>query len=294
MLIPAGETPAAARLNSITINQQNIYMKHLLICLAVIAPAIANAQLADSSKRVVKMEGTVNFRDIGGYATKDGHTVRWGKLYRSADISKLTARDVQVMEGKHIHTVIDFRGVKEAEAAPDKLPVQTDYTLCPAGSDSLPDTRQMIASIKEGNFLLKFYSSTQYFGPRYKPFFQKLLVLPDDQSLMYHCTGGRDRTGMATALLLYVLGVPQSTIEADFVASNVYLEPINNRMFQGLAQGSGMDINDVKKAFELKPELLHTMFSSITEKYGSVESFFQTELGVGPAEIQQLKKKYLL
>ncbi|MFT3827460.1 MAG: tyrosine-protein phosphatase [Chitinophagaceae bacterium] len=269
-------------------------MKHFLISIAVITPAIACAQLADSSKRVVKMEGTVNFRDIGGYATKDGHSVKWGKIYRSADISKLTARDIQVMEGKNIHTVIDFRGVKEAEAAPDKLPAQTEYTLCPAGSDSLPDAKQMIAYLKDGSFLQKFYSSTQYFGPRYKPFFQKLLILPDNQSLIYHCTGGRDRTGMATALLLYILGVPQSTIEADFVASNVYLEPMNNRMFQGLAQSSGMDLNTIKSAFELKPELIQTMFSSITAKYGSVESFFQTELGIGQAEIQTLKKKFLL
>lgn len=267
-------------------------MKRIMLVLAMAIPGATFAQLADSAQRVVRMQGTVNFRDVGGYKTNDGKKVAWGKVFRSADVSHLTDQDLRVLEQKHIHTVIDFRGVKEAAAAPDHLLPETDYLLCPAGSDSLPGVAQMAEVIKKGDFLEKFYGNTQYLGDRYKPLFQKLLVLPANESIMYHCTGGRDRTGMATALFLYALGVPQQTIEADFTASNVYLLPMNKRMFQGLQQNTGLDEETIRKALELKPELLHSFFSAIKGKYGTVENFFEKELGIGEKERAILKEKY--
>jgi protein-tyrosine phosphatase len=269
-------------------------MKKLVLACALMAPCISFAQLADSSKRVVKMNGTVNFRDAGGYTTKDGKKVAWGKVYRSADVSRLTEQDLATLETRHIHTVIDFRGIKESQAAPDHLLPGTKYTLSPAGSDSLPGGAQIIQLIKEGGFLDKFYSNTQYLGERYRPLFKQLLELPAGDALMYHCTGGRDRTGMATALFLYALGVPQATIEADYVASNVYLEPMNARMFKGLTTGTGLDEETVRKAMELRPEYLRGMFAAIVTNYGSVETFFEKELGMGPEQLKQLKKKYTI
>jgi len=273
------------------LNQQQL-MKQLLILLACALPAAAQAQLIDSNQRVVRMQGAVNFRDVGGYKTSDGRSVKWGRVFRSADISHLTDQDMQVMENKHIHTVIDFRGVKESQQAPDHLLPNTDYTLSPAGSDSLPGTAQMAAMVKQGGFLEKFYSNTQYFGDRYRPLFQKLVVLPEDQSLLYHCTGGRDRTGMATALFLYILGVPQQKIEEDFVASNVYLAPMNARMFQSMTAATGMSEAEISKAMALRPELIRVFFKSIKDKYGSIEAFMQQEMGIGPKEIAILKQKY--
>lgn len=269
-------------------------MKKIFIAIAMLCPFIAGAQLTDSAKRLVRMEGALNFRDIGGYHTTDGREVKWGMIFRSADVSKLTEHDLRTLEQKRIHTVIDFRGKKEAAAAPDHILPNTDYTLCPAGSDSLPGIKEIAAKLKQDSFLTAFYSSTQYFGDRYRPMFQKLLNLPKDEAIMYHCTGGRDRTGMATALILYVLGVPNEVIEADFVASNVYLAPMQGRMYQGIADASQMDVEQVKKAMALRPELLQTMFQAITLKYGSVDSFLQKELGVGEKEKQTLRKKYTI
>ncbi|MEZ2440927.1 tyrosine-protein phosphatase [Chitinophaga sp. RCC_12] len=269
-------------------------MKRIMLVLAIALPMATFAQLADSAQRVVRMQGAVNFRDVGGYKTTDGKEVVWGKVFRSADVSHLTDQDLTVLEQKHIHTVIDFRGIKEAAAAPDHLLPKTDYLLCPAGSDSLPGAAQMGEIIKKGNFLEKFYGNTQYLGDRYKPLFQKLLVLPANESIMYHCTGGRDRTGMATALFLYALGVPQQTIEADFTASNVYLLPMNKRMFQGMQKSTGMDEETIRKALELKPELLHSLFNAIKGKYGTVENFFEKELGIGEKERAILKEKYTI
>lgn len=269
-------------------------MKKVIITIAAIIPFIAQAQLVDSNARLVHVQGAINFRDVGGYKTKDGKEVKWGMVYRSADVSKLTDADLDTLDARGIHTVVDFRGVKESQAAPDRLLPNTDYTLCPAGSDSLPGMKDIMSQMKNGNFLVDFYSSTQYFGDRYRSLFVKLLTLPEGEALMYHCTGGRDRTGMATALFLYVLGVPRETIEKDFVASNVYLAPMNNGMYAQIAkQYPEVDVEAFKKAMMLRPELIKAMFDSIEQKYGSVEVFFEKELGLGSKEIELLRKKYV-
>ncbi|WP_143305424.1 tyrosine-protein phosphatase [Chitinophaga vietnamensis] len=267
-------------------------MKKISCALLLLMPAMAFAQLADSSVRLVRMQGAVNFRDAGGYKTSSGKTVITGKVFRSAEVSHLTDQDLRTLEEKHIHTVFDFRGTKEAAAAPDRLLPDTKYTLCPAGSDSLPNPVQIAVAIKSGNFLEKFYGNVTPLAERYKPLFQQLLVLPDNESVMYHCTGGRDRTGMASALFLYALQVPQDVIEADFTASNVYLQPINARMFKGLQQLTGMTEAEVQDAMALKPAYLRIMFDNLAKSYGSVENFFQQGLGIGPDEMKTLRAKY--
>jgi protein-tyrosine phosphatase len=119
-------------------------------------------------------------------------------------------------------------------------------------------------------------------------------TLPDTSALLYHCTGGRDRTGMATALFLYALNVPQQIIEADFVASNVYLAPMHEKMYKGMSQMMQVDSSAVRKAMELRPELLQIFFGAITRKYGSIEKFMELELGLGKKELAELRRKYTI
>lgn len=271
-------------------------MKYTLIIAGLLLPALSFAQLADSTKRLVHLKGALNFRDIGGYRTADGKTVRWNKVFRSASINKLSDGDMDTLKAKHIYTVVDLRGKKESAAAPDRLLEGTDYTLSPAGSDSLPSNQQMIALIKSGNFLEDFYSKDgiQYFGERYRPVFQKLLGLNEDGALLYHCTGGRDRTGMATALFLHILGVPQEIIEQDFTASNVYLEPMMGSTYGPISKATGMTDREIRRKMELRPELIQIFFRTITEKYGSIENFMEKEMGIGKKEIKALKSKYTI
>lgn len=241
------------------------------------------------------LEGGLNFRDIGGYSTKDGKKVVTGKIFRSADISKLTDKDMEILAANHIYTVIDFRGTKEAAKAPDRQLPGTDYTLCPAGSDNIPDMKQMAELIKDSDFLLTMYSnaSVKYYAERYKPMFDKLINLPEENAgLLYHCTGGRDRTGMATALILYILDVPMETIEADFTASNIYLKKTDKSAYEPMVQMTGLTIDEIEKRMELRPELIRSFFKALTDEYGSVDNFLAQELGVGETQKSLLKAKY--
>ncbi|WP_294220200.1 tyrosine-protein phosphatase, partial [uncultured Chryseobacterium sp.] len=155
----------------------------------------------------------------------------------------------------------------------------------------------MVKMLKDKNFLFDMYGEggLPYFGERYRPLFVQLLTLKPGEALLFHCTGGRDRTGMAAALFLEVLGVPQDVIESDYLASNFYLakNPIMNSMYKGLSGMSGLSENSIRQQMELRPELIRNFFNAINQKYGSIENFFQVEMGIGPREIAILKQKYL-
>src|SRR6202000_3419898 len=100
--------------------------KITLLLIALFAASATFAQVADSAQRHVVLKGATNFRDLGGYETADGPHVKWGELYSSADISKLTDSDVAVLKAKNITCDVDLRGHQEAAAAPDRINPGTD------------------------------------------------------------------------------------------------------------------------------------------------------------------------
>ncbi|MEI5985233.1 MULTISPECIES: tyrosine-protein phosphatase [Sphingobacterium] len=270
-------------------------IKTFICATAALLPSLTFAQLADSTKRLAPVEGAMNFRDIGGYKTMDGKEVVWGKIFRSDAINKLTEKDVSWMDKQGLHTVIDLRGEAEAKTAPDRLANGTDYTLSPAGSDKLPTANDMADMFKKKDYLLNFYAEgIDYYGKKYRPVFVKLLALEADGAMMYHCTGGRDRTGMQTALILHVLGVPYETIEADYLASNIYLARRPNGGFdkQKIAKALGMTEKEIDEKLALTPQTLASFFNAIKKKYGTVENFLQEEMSIGPKEIAHLRAKY--
>jgi protein-tyrosine phosphatase len=269
-------------------------MKYILIIL--LFPLGVTAQITDSAKRCVKLQGTINMRDLGGYATTDGKTVKWGRVYRSADISKLTDADLDTFRQRKIDYIVDLRGTKESQVAPDKTNANTDYILCPAGSDqNLNDWMIKLVSLQSGgdSMMIVYYSNTTYLADRYKPFFDKLLALPDDQALLFHCTAGKDRTGIGAALLLYALGVPYETIMKDYTASNEYRKESNETMVEQMVQYKHINKQVAEDVVSVKPEYLNATFAAIRKQYGSIDNFLQGPLGLDENKLALLKSKFL-
>ena len=271
--------------------------KYILFALVTLITGNTFAQIADSTKRHVVLQGAANFRDLGGYKTTDGHTVKWGKVYRSADISKLTPADLEKLKQLNISYDVDLRGHQESAQAPDKLNPGMDYVLCPAGSDSLGTMMQGLIHAKgkqsaDSLFIADFYGKTTYLADRYKPFFGKLLALPADQSLVFHCTAGKDRTGIGAALLLYSLGVPYATIIDDYTATNYYRKGENERSIKGMA-GMHIDKDVATEMMLAKKEYLDATFAAIVKQYGSVDNFLKTQIGLDDQKIAQLKVEFL-
>ncbi len=227
----------------------------------------------------------------------DGHHVKWGKVYRSADISKLTDADLAELKKRKITYDVDLRGQQESRQAPDRLNPNTNYSLCPAGSDSLNNWMKIIASLKgkeAGDSTMNiFYSNTTYLADRYKPFFNKLLSLPADQSLLFHCTAGKDRTGIGAALLLYSLGVPYSTIVADYTATNYYRMNENKKAEDAMVNAMHIDKDVATEMMQAKKEYLDATFSAINRQFGSVDNFLRVQIDLDNQKVKQLKAKFL-
>jgi len=273
-------------------------MKRLILLFLLLSFMVElKAQVTDSAKRKVPVKGAVNFRDIGGYTTKDGHHVRWAKLYRSADLSKLTDSDLGLLSNLKIAYDIDLRGTQESQKAPDRMVPNMHYQLCPAGSENLDGMMRGIAMLKNpkqaDSLMVAFYANTAPLKGRYQPLFNSLLDLPQEESLLFHCSAGKDRTGMGTALILYALGVPYHTIMEDFLASNYYRKAENEKMMKMMVGTYHLNAEVARSMMGVKKEYLDATFASIKKQYGSVDAFLKNEIGLDDAKMKTLKEKFL-
>lgn len=266
-------------------------MKKLLFLVAMGIATISKAQIADSLQRKVNLQGTVNFRDLGGYSTKDGQKVKWGQVYRSSDISRLTDQDLQKLQALKIALVCDLRGPSEIKTSPDRIPAGATYLNLPAGSETLPSSSSY-ATMNTDSLIMSIYSTTSFLKAKYKPMFEQLLALPADKSMVFHCTAGKDRTGIGAALFLAALGVDRSTIIADYEATNYYWKSTQEKMTAMMVK-SGMSESKAKALLGAKRIYIETFLNTIDRKFGSMELFFDSEMGINANQLAKLKSRYL-
>ncbi|MES2730990.1 MAG: tyrosine-protein phosphatase [Bacteroidota bacterium] len=250
--------------------------------------------LVYSSRRAVVLEGTSNFRDLGGYPTKDKHHVKWGHIYRSADISKLTDQDLQALSSLHIATVCDLRGPDEVKNSPDRLPTGAKWVNLPAGSENLKLSQMnsmMRTASNRDSMMTATYAKTDHLKAKYKPMFDELLALDGEKALLFHCTAGKDRTGIGAALVLSALGVDRSMVIADYEATNEYWKRDREARAQQMIQ-QGMDEKTVRSMMSANPAYLEMTFKTIEQKYGSMDKFLQTEMELTPKKLAKLRAQY--
>jgi protein-tyrosine phosphatase len=274
-------------------------MKNLAFTLLWL-PAAAFAQNAQLSapadtlvynaRRAVVMEGSSNFRDLGGYPAA-GKTVKWGHIYRSADISKLTDADLKTMTDRHIAVDCDLRGPDEVAKKPDRLPTGVTYVNLPAGSENVRVDANY-ATMNRDSMMIATYGRTDHLKAKYKPMFDQLLALNNDQAMLFHCTAGKDRTGIGAALVLSALGVDKTTVLKDYAATDVYWKQGREQVARMMAQG-GTDAAQMAKMLAANPAYLENTFQAINLKYGSMDNFLKTEMELTPEELATLRTKFL-
>lgn len=241
--------------------------------------------------RVVALEGASNFRDLGGYHTAAGQVVRRGKVYRSAAMAALTDRDVESLGALGIRTICDFRGHEESKAAPTRLPAEN-----PPRVDALPihvagDLRAMLSDGRStGADMRRALSDTYRIFVRdhvkaYRALFDRLVDGPD-YPLVFHCSAGKDRTGLAAALILSALGVPRDTIREDYLLTNTHW----NANVPYAAQMPA-DVRDA--LLGAHPEYLDAAFDEISLRHGSVEQYLAGALGLTPRRADRLREHLL-
>ncbi|UCF91013.1 MAG: tyrosine-protein phosphatase [Desulfobacterales bacterium] len=253
-----------------------------------------------SASRRVPLEGVANFRDLGGYETSKGRRVRWGQVFRSGHLAKLTAQDKLLLRRMGIQLVCDFRTPEEIKAQPDWLPDDgaLQYLHLPIVHGELDPAVAMermqkgdISWLTEDFMVKRYIEKIDRFPHVWGQIFERLAD-PQSRPLVFHCTAGKDRAGACAALILLALDVPAATVIHDHGLSNVYnahvLKMINTRV-----RAMGIDPAEVRAYFTAPRGAIAALVDHITATYGSAAAYLQTKAGLGPEKIALLKQQLL-
>lgn len=253
-----------------------------------------------TAERRVAMEGAVNFRDIGGYFTGDGRRVKWGRVYRADGLARLTSRDHELFKHMGISRVFDFRTEAEVGHAPNLLPddVDIDYINLPVMHGEF-DFVSAMQRIREGDadwltpdFMLKGYiGNLENFAGVWGRVIGELAD-PDCNPMVFHCTGGKDRTGTCAALILLMLGVPEQTVIADHQLSNVYIAELMPRISKLIAS-YGVDPDMINPYLAAPRECILAVLDYINDQYGSAEAYLSEKAGVSRRQQEMIRQNLL-
>jgi len=249
--------------------------------------------------RLLPMDGAHNTRELGGYKTTDGKSVKWGMLYRSDKLSDISDTDQAYLQDLGIKKIIDFRSKEEKEEDPDIIPKGIDYIEMPISVDGA--MRSKIEAVLKGetnkdvkSFLI---DANKEFVSNYTDVYEDFLrnLINDDGPTLFHCTAGKDRAGFAAAITLIALGVSKEDVINDYMKTNQFTK---ERIEEIIGQIELMtlyqtDAEILRPLLGVEREYIETAFQTAEEKYGSLENFIRDGLNISDEEIQKLRNKFI-
>lgn len=260
------------------------------------------------AERKLPFDGAHNFRDLGGYATRDGRHVRWGKVFRADHLAELTDADLGYMEQLGIRLVCDFRGKEEVAEKPNRLPstnppIQINPDIL--GTAMMPGEIQ--AAIMNGNPDGLDFSQLLIDGNRsmvtksleqYRELFRRLSS-EETVPLLFHCTAGKDRTGVGAALILLALGVPEETVMWDYLLTEFYTKDRVEQMIANTRASTpefakaNIDFEAVRPIMSVRREFLQAAFDGIHEEYGNVDRYMEEAMQLSKTMRESLCERLL-
>jgi protein-tyrosine phosphatase len=257
------------------------------------------------TSRIIPLTGGRNFRDLGGYATSDGRRVRWRRLFRSGVMSYLTDEDHAHLRPLGIRTICDLRTLRERQREPirwhaDPVDIMSwDYDNREVSLRAYLAGAALSPPVARGIMRTLYRRMPTVFRDQYTALFEKLAA--DDAPLVFNCSAGKDRTGMAAALVLSSLGVPRAEIMADYVLTDSAVD-LERELFSGRCREVGLDdhsylesVDPAARAPLLRalPEYLDAGLAQIETDHGSIENFVRGALGIQEEKLQRLRARLL-
>jgi protein-tyrosine phosphatase len=256
-----------------------------------VAPAGGGPALLAATRRV-GFAGALNFRDLGGLPTSDGRNTRWGLVFRADALSGLTADDQVLFSRMGIKTVIDLRGDEERERQPNP-PWQgevTTRTVPLIGSQSR-SYREVAGGNSDGEqFLFDLY---RHMASDSAPLLGEILTeLSDPASLpaVFHCAGGKDRTGITAALLLLVLGVAHEDVLDDYALTSSYLLPDRIEELVRRLASEGVSPEAAAGLFGTPRWAMERALAEVTDRHGSVREYLTGPAGMATGALDALRQ----
>ena len=262
-----------------------------------------------ASARHVALDGAVNVRDVGGYQSSFGLQVARGRLFRGDSLSKLSGLDVERLDRLGLRTVIDFRSPGEVLlTGADRLPFGVEFVSLPVGGGDLAAVYELIASgdherqrreLGDGRAASLMVEINRGFvsDTRQREAFGAALRVACSAGrmpLLYHCSGGKDRTGWMTAIVLTVLGVPREVVLRDYLASNDFHRAGYAKLRLDLVKtGIVADPELLRPILEQSATYLGAAFGEAERGYGSFGRFVTHGLEVSDAMLGELRRAVL-
>lgn len=251
-----------------------------------------STNIATVSETQLPIAGMPNFADLGGIVTTDGRSVKWGMLYRSGELSELTDADLTYIENLNLKTLVDFRFQAEKDEAPDRIPAGVDTIPIPVvdGSyDVKTITEWLIGGNSEAFDTMLIHVNRVLATEEQDNFKEFFNHVEKGETLLFHCTKGKDRAGFAAAMFLSALGVDREVVIDNYLKSNDYLSEITEQTIQYVSS-KGLDGELLRPILEVKAEYLQTAFDIIDNEYGGIDNYVVNNLGI---DVDKLKALYL-
>lgn len=250
------------------------------------------------AERRLPLAGAINFRDLGGYATTDGFTTKWGQVYRSDGLGRLTPEDITYLERVGIRLICDLRSVGERREYPDllesaellhlpMLDIQVDPFKI---RDQL--TRGDATGLNEALMVDSYKRMLDQFAEKFGDVLRRAAD-PASLPLVFHCAAGKDRTGLAAMLLLSALDVPRETIMADFDLTNIYVQPRVQAIRQQI-EANGIPFEPLIPIFSASRAALQNAMDYLDTHYGGAMPYLREQAKVQDATIAALRANLLV
>lgn len=249
-----------------------------------------------------------NFRELGGYQTASGKKIKMHKLLRTGNLADLSPLDLDFLSDYGVKYIVDFRSQDEVDKQPDRIPAGAKYQYDPGFSEDLTNSSKSINDLEaqskndaDFGFTHMLYAyedmvlstSAQI---AYRNFFKALLKNDQEgQSLIFHCTAGKDRTGFGAMLVLTTLGVKLNTIKQDYLLTNItthdFIEGLVEReKKQGKNKNTLQSIRDIQSVHS---EYLDHAIKIINDKFGSINNYLRDVMKLSSSDIMKLRRIYL-
>jgi protein-tyrosine phosphatase len=263
-----------------------------------------------SHVRHIALQGQSNFRDIGGYKTIDGRTVKWGQVYRSGELPRLKDEDIAILERLGLRMVHNFLLEEEiAQRGEDRLPEGTTLVKNPIKTSADDLVIVLLDARKTGDFSMvppdlnrEVHRILALEGREEYAAMIRAATNPSNRPFAFHCSHGVHRTGTATAILLSALGVPWETVREDYLLSNTYRAEENAKRIKQLTQEAAktlgippedVDATNIVAFYILQGDYVDGTLEAIEKEYGSMDNYLTKGLGLSQEELRKLREQLL-
>jgi len=252
--------------------------------------------MSNTDPRFVELAGGHNFRDIGGYETADGRQVARGRVYRSGNLARLTDEDHEIIAPLGLKVIFDLRSTHERAKMPSRLPPAAEVELW--ARDHAGSTADLVSALTAPGAtaedaraqMMAIYRELPYEqAESYSALFARMAA--GDVPLLFHCAVGKDRTGIAAAFLLDVLGVPREAVVADYLLTERFYEENLGFVKRDFSSTALRDVDPavLEPMMRAEAAYLEEAFATMDARHGGVAGYFKEVLGLDAGVVEALR-----